>query len=142
MNQLVPKRLESLWDRSFSDLFSNLPMLPESFNNMRQIRLDVKEDEKAYTISAEIPGVNKEDIDVQIDGNVLSIEAVTKQEKEEKEGGKVIHTERYYGKVSRSVRLAHEIDQKDAQASYKDGVLELTLPKKTESASSKRLSIK
>lgn len=142
MNQLIPKRLESLWDRNFSDLLSNFPILPEGFNNMKQIRLDIKESEKSYTVSAEIPGVNKEDIDVQIDGNVLSIEAVTKQEKEEKEGDKVIHTERYYGKVSRSVRLGHEIDQKAAQASYKDGVLELVLPKKTEPAAGKRLTIK
>ncbi len=96
-----------------------------------QMRLDVKEDEKAYSIKAEIPGVKKEDIKVSVDGNLVSISAEVKQEKEEKEGKKVVRSERYYGAVSRSFTLAQDVDQGGAQAKYTDGVLELTLPKKT-----------
>ena len=105
-----------------------------------QIRMDVKEDDKAYTVHAEIPGVKKEDIHVTIDGNQVSISAETKQEKEVKEGEKVLRSERYYGKVSRSFSLASDIDEAAAQAKYNDGVLELALPKKT-AASSKKLTI-
>ncbi|HEX8988641.1 MAG TPA: Hsp20/alpha crystallin family protein [Rhodocyclaceae bacterium] len=96
-----------------------------------QMRLDVKEDDKAYTVKADIPGVKKEDIKVSVDGNMVSIAAEVKQEKEEKEGTKVVRSERYYGSVSRSFTLPLEVDQNGAQAKYADGVLELTLPKKT-----------
>jgi HSP20 family protein len=106
-----------------------------------QIKMDVKEDDKGYTVHAEIPGVNKEDIHVTIDGNQVSISAETKQEKEVKEGEKVLRSERYYGKVARSFSLENEIDEASAQANYKDGVLELTLPKKA-ATSAKKLTIK
>ncbi len=95
-----------------------------------QMRLDVKEDDKAYTVKAEIPGVKKEDIKVSVEGNLVSISAEVKQEKEESVGKKVVRSERYYGAVSRSFTLAQDVDQGGAQAKYADGVLELTLPKK------------
>lgn len=95
-----------------------------------QIRLDVAEDDKAYTVNAEIPGVSKDDIKVSIDGNQVSISAETKQEKEEKEGKRVLRSERYYGRVARSFSLADDVDEDAAVASYQDGVLQLTLPKK------------
>lgn len=105
-----------------------------------QLRMDVHEDDRAYTVHAEIPGVKKEDIQVVIDGNQVSISAETRQEKEVKEGEKLVHTERYYGKVSRNFALASEIDDSAAQAKYDNGVLELVLPKKT-TAASKKLTI-
>ena len=95
-----------------------------------QMRLDVNEDDKAYTVKADIPGVKKEDIKVSVDNNLVSINAEVKQEKEEREGKKVVRSERYYGAVSRSFTLAQDVDQAGAQAKYADGVLELTLPKK------------
>jgi HSP20 family protein len=105
-----------------------------------QIKMDVKEDEKSYAVHAEIPGVKKEDIQVTIDGNQVSISTEVKQEKEVKDGEKVLRSERYYGKVARSFALASEIDEAAAQAKYDNGVLELVLPKKTV-APSKRLTI-
>jgi HSP20 family protein len=105
-----------------------------------QIRMDVKEDDKGYTVHAEIPGVKKEDIHVTIDGNQVSISAEAKQEKEVKEGEKVLRSERYYGKVARSFSVASDIDEAASKAKYADGVLELILPKKT-AASSKKLTI-
>ena len=105
-----------------------------------QMRVDVKENADGYEVHAELPGMKKEDIHVHIDGPVVSISAERKQEKEVKEGEKVLRTERYFGKVSRSFQLAHDIDEAAATASFKDGVLALTLPKKTV-AGGKRLTI-
>lgn len=95
-----------------------------------QMKLDVTEDDKAYTVKAEIPGVTKEDIKISVDGNQVSISAEVKKETEKKEGKRVVHSERYYGQVSRSFTLAQEVEQGSAKASYKDGVLEAVLPKK------------
>lgn len=104
-----------------------------------KMKLEVKEDDKAYTVHAEVPGVKKEDIQVEVHGDQVSIRAEVKQEKEEKEGGKVIHSERSYGMVSRSFSLPTEVDDKATVAKYKDGMLELTLPKRA--SGGKRISV-
>lgn len=126
----------------FDDVFKGFfrPVRLEGQPQM-QIKMDVKEDDKGYTVHAEIPGVKKEDIHVTIDGNQVSISAETKQEKEVKEGEKVLRSERYYGKVARSFSLENEIDEANAQASYSDGVLELTLPKKA-TTTARKLTIR
>lgn len=125
----------------FEDVFKGFFRPVRWEGQPQMIKMDVKEDDKTYTVHAEIPGVNKEDIHVTIDGNQVSISAEAKQEKEVKEGEKVLRAERYYGKVARSFALENEIDEAGAQASYKDGVLELTLPKKTVT-SARKLTIK
>ena len=94
------------------------------------IKMDVKETEGGYVVRADIPGVKKEDIKVDVNGNVVSISAEVKEEKEQKEGARVIRSERYYGSLSRSFSLGQDVDDKAANAKYTDGVLELTLPKK------------
>ena len=93
------------------------------------IRIDVTEAEKAYTVKAEIPGVKKEDISVEVDGSQVSISVEVKREKEEKKGETVVHSERFYGRQFRTFTLASEIDRKKVEAKYADGVLELMLPK-------------
>ena len=105
-----------------------------------QMRVDVKEVDDSYQVHAELPGIKKEDIHVHIDGPVVSISAERKQEKEIKDGEKVLRTERYFGKVSRSFQLGQEIDEAAASAKFNDGVLELHLPKKAE-MQAKRLTI-
>jgi HSP20 family protein len=123
---------------AMSDFFDDLmrgywvkPMhWPKEMPEMQSIRMDMKEDEKAYTVHAEMPGVKKEDIHVAIEGNTVSITAEAKKDSEEKEGEKVLRSERYYGKVSRSFALEHEVDEASASARFNDGVLELVLPKK------------
>lgn len=95
-----------------------------------KMKIDVSEDDKSYTVKADIPGVKKEDIQVDIDGDTVSLRAEAKQEKEEKKGEKVVYSERSYGMVSRSFSLPSEVDDKAAKAEYKDGVLKLVLPKK------------
>ena len=128
-NELV--RFDPLFD--IDDVFARSFMRPLSHGGMNaepQIRMDIKEADGVYTVKAEMPGVNKEDIHVSVDGNRVSISAEVKQKKEEKEGERVIRSERSYGMTSRSFSLADEVDPGKVQAKYADGVLELTLPKK------------
>ena len=102
------------------------------------MRLDVSENDKAYIVKADIPGVKKEDINVRIDGNVVQIDGEVKREKETKgDGGKVLRSERYYGTVSRTFSLRQDVDEANADAKYADGVLTLELPKKASSAARK-----
>lgn len=114
------------------DMFSRFMMRPVFRGGMEfepQIKMDVKEADGKYLINAEIPGVNKDDIHVTIDGSRVSISAEVKHEKEAKEGERMICCERSYGMATRSFSLADEVDQSQVQAKYQDGVLELTLPK-------------
>lgn len=105
------------------------------------IKIDLTENDTTYTVRAEIPGMKKEDVKVQVDGNRVSISAETKQEKEEKEGERVICRERYQGSSYRSFTLGSDVDESKAQAKFENGVLELTLPKKN-GKTSKQLEIK
>ncbi len=118
--------------RDFEGFFG-LPRLRRMMAQMPaepSIRLDVTEEEKAYKVKADLPGVKKEDIAVEIEGNQVSISAEMRREKEEKEGEKVVHSERYYGKQYRSFTVEKEIDREHAEAKFQDGVLQLTLPKR------------
>lgn len=115
------------------DIFNRFmmrPLLSEGMKIEPQIKMDVKEADGKYMVNAEIPGVSKDDIHVTVEGNRVSISAEVKQEKETKEGERVIRCERSYGMASRSFTLADEVDQSKVQAKYNNGVLELTLPKK------------
>lgn len=127
---------------ALDDLFRGFFMQPVWLEGKpeAQIKMDVSEDDKAYTVHAELPGVKKDDIQVHIDGNQVSISAEVKNEKEVKEGERVLRSERYYGSISRVFTLAQEVDENAAQAKYQDGVLQLILPKKA-AASAKRLVI-
>ena len=126
-------RFDPLWniDEMFNNFMTRpLSLLREGMEMEPQIRMDVKESDGKYLVNAEIPGVNKDDIHVSVDRNRVSISAEVKQEKEVKEGERVIRNERSYGMASRSFTLADEVDQDKIQAKYNNGVLELTLPKK------------
>jgi HSP20 family protein len=105
-----------------------------------QFRMDVTETDKEYQVLAELPGVRKEEISITINGNEVSVSAEVKQEKDVKNGETVLRAERYYGKVQRVFAFGQEVDEATAQAKYNDGVLELTLPKKT-AAAAKKLAV-
>ncbi|MBX9630953.1 MAG: Hsp20/alpha crystallin family protein [Burkholderiales bacterium] len=132
------------FDNTFDDLLRGFFVRPMTFEdapvNAPQIRMDVKENEKGYVVHADIPGVSKEDIHVDIDGNQVSITAEVKRRTEQKEGERVLKTERFYGKTARAFALASEVDAGGAQAKYADGVLELVLPKKV-AANAKQITI-
>ena len=115
------------------DFFRGFFVRPVEFGSQAEapaIKVDVKETAEGYAVHAELPGVKKEDIHVHIDGAVIAISAERKQDREVKDGERVLRTERYFGKVSRSFQLGQEIDEARANAKFTDGVLELTLPKK------------
>ena len=130
-------------DTALDDLMRGFfvrPMNYEPAATPAQLRVDVTESEAGYVVRAEIPGVRKEDINVAIDGNQVEISAEVRNEKEVKDGEKVLRSERYYGKVYRAFALGQDLDEAATQAKYANGVLELNLAKKASSAA-KRITI-
>jgi HSP20 family protein len=128
---------------NMDDWFKGFGMRPFSMDmeTPPQIKIDVTENDAAYTVRAEIPGVKKEDVKVQVEGNRVSISCETKQEKEEKEGERVIYRECNQGSSYRTFTLGSEVDDTKAEAKYENGTLELTLPKK-EGKTAKRIEVK
>jgi len=126
----------------FEDTFRNLmrPWRADLAASAPQIKIDLSEQDGSYAVKAEIPGVRKEDIDVRVDGNMVTISAEVKTEKEEKEGSRVLRRERQEGYASRSFTLACPVDEAKAVAKYENGVLDLKLPKKA-TASTKKLTV-
>lgn len=141
MNHLIART--GLFDDFFKDVapgFYVRPLHGDSLPSPSQIKIDVKETPSAYTVVAEVPGVAKEDIHVTVEGSVVTLRAEIKQQDSQTEGGKLLRSERYYGAVSRSFQLPVDVDNSAAKAKYENGVLQLTLPKKTAGAA-QRLTI-
>jgi len=133
------------FDETFDNLLRGFFVRPVGFEGgareqVAQFRVDVSETENAYTIRAEIAGVKKEDINISIDGDQVAISAEVKNEKEAKDGERMLRTERYYGKTYRAFQLGQPVDDGAAAAKYADGILELTLPKRA-ATSAKRIEI-
>ena len=126
------------------DLFKGFLVRPVSYEGrgeaLPRMKVDVAEKNGAYTVTAELPGVKKEDIHVAIDGAQLTLAAEVKREHVVAQDERVLHTERSFGSVSRSFALPQEVDESKAEAKFRDGVLELTLPKKA-AAARKQISI-
>jgi len=91
--------------------------------------IDMLEKEHSYTVRAEMPGVKKDDLDVSVHDGLLTINAESHHQHEDKEEGRVIHQERRYGKYVRTIRLGKDVDGSNVKAKYSDGILELELPK-------------
>ncbi len=140
MNTLIRNPGRERMARRFGDDFDNLfegffrPMkwTEEPVNEGLIPRMDVVENDNEFTVHAELPGVRKEDIHITLEDGVLTLDAESKSETEEKEGERVVRQERRYGKYVRSLRLGKEIDESKVKANYRDGILELTLPKAEE----------
>ena len=121
------------------DLFKGFFVRPVAYEGRNalevpRLKVDVTERNGAYLVTADLPGVKKEDIQVAIDGAQVTLSAEIRREKEATEGERVLHTERSFGKLSRSFALPQELDEARAEAKFRDGVLELTLPKKAAAA--------
>ncbi len=130
----------SLFDDFFRDVapgFYVKPLHGDPLPSPGQIKIDVKENGNSYTVSAEIPGVRKEDIHVTIEGGMVMVRAEVKQEDQQTQDDKLLRSERYFGAVSRGIQLPQDIDQAQAKAKYDNGVLTLTLPKKQGNGSQK-----
>ena len=139
LTRFDPFSIEPVSDM-FQGLFRPLRGLSLEESPLGQVKIDVSETDAIYQVKAELPGVEKKDIDVKLDRNTVSIHARSERNKEVKEGERVIRRERYAGEVSRTFSLGSEIDEAGASAQYQDGILTLTLPKKA-SADQKRLQI-
>jgi HSP20 family protein len=130
MNQLMTR--SGLFDDLFRDVAPGFFVKPLHGDALpAQIKVEVRETPQAYLLQAEVPGVRKEDIHVQVEGNVVSLRAEVKQQDVESDGEKVLRSERFYGAVARSFQLPQDIDNTLAKAKYDHGVLTLTLPKKS-----------
>lgn len=131
MNSLLTRG--SLLNDFFRDMspgFYVRPLHGDPLPDQVQIKIDVKENDQAYTVHAEVPGVSKEDIHVSLDGAVVMLRAEVKQHDAQTKDDKVLRSERYFGSITRSFQLPQDIDQAQAKARYENGILTLTLPKK------------
>ena len=126
------------------DLFKGFLVRPVSYEGrgdvLPRVKVDVAEKNGGYTVTAELAGVKKEDIQVTIDGAQVTLAAEVKREKEASDEARVLHTERLFGRVTRSFTLPQEVDEGKVEAKFRDGVLELSLPKK-QAAARKQISI-
>ncbi|MDI1302291.1 MAG: Hsp20/alpha crystallin family protein [bacterium] len=141
MSALIPR--SGLFDDFFRDFTSGFSIRPLHGNPLPapgRIKLDVSENEQAYTVTAELPGVAKEDIHVAVEGNVVTLQAEIRQHDSQQKDSNTVHSERYYGTVSRSFQLPVDVDEAKASARCEGGVLTLTLNKK-QGASSRRLTV-
>jgi HSP20 family protein len=132
------------FEDSLDELVRGFFVRPVGFESqgapVQQFRVDVTENDSVYVMRAEIPGVKKDDIHITIEGDQVAISAEVKNEKEVKDGERVLRAERHYGKAYRAFTLGQTVDEANASARYSDGVLELTLPKKA-ATSAKRITI-
>ncbi|KXU98393.1 hypothetical protein AB839_03125 [Stenotrophomonas sp. DDT-1] len=142
----LPTRWNPFRQNSRFDLFPDLDDLARSigmrgplarqYEHMLEMRMDVTEDSKSYRVLLDVPGVKKEDIDISIDGNQVTVTAEAKRERTH-EQEKEIYSERYEGQAYRSFSLPADIDGSKAEAHYDGGVLRLDLPKKAGNGSRK-----
>ena len=135
-----PYAIDDLFDDLMKGFFVRPVHYPAEAQTPANIKLDVHENDTAYTVEAEIPGAKKEEIHITIDGGTVTISAEIKRESEQKEGDKVLRSERYYGKLYRGFTLGQDIDEANAKAKFEHGILTLTLPKKA-AAAAKKLAI-
>ncbi len=137
MNKL--RRYESGVGEAIDTAFRRLlgPVGVDEASALR-MRIDVHEKDDAYEVKADLPGFRKEDIQVNIDGKVVQIDAEMRRESETKdEKKKLVRSERFQGRLSRTFSLAREVDEARTVARYADGVLTLDLPKKTSESARK-----
>lgn len=142
MNSLIStssRFLENFF-KDFPAGFSIRPLHGDSLLSPSQIRINVQDQGEDFVLTAELPGIKKEDIRVHVEGNVVTLGAEVKQEDSKSTEGKMVYAERYTGSVSRSFNLPCEVNQNKAKAKYADGVLTLTLPKRDD-AQSKQIPI-
>lgn len=117
------------WRSPFGERFA----MPEAFTKAGiAAKSDIAENKKSYDITVELPGVAEKDITVSVDQGVVSIKGEKRaEEKKEEEGGHYLQ-ERSYGSFSRSFRIPDDVDPDKISASYKDGVLSVSLPRTKE----------
>jgi len=121
-------RFNSLFDDAlFNDFFRPLTMRE---TGEKVPAIDVHESDSAYQVSVDLPGVKKDDIKVSLENGILSVRAETRREEKEEKEGKLIRQERHVGQFLRQLSVGSDVDPTEVKASFNDGVLKLTLPKR------------
>lgn len=151
---LIPWRSNDIWFTPFQDIERLQDEMNRLFNtslskssghrrgaqeDLWAPAVDIRDSKDSIVVKADIPGINREDIDVTIQDDILIIKGEKRVDKEEKEEN-YLRTERVYGSFSRAIQLSSPVENERVKATYKDGVLELVLPKKAE-AKPKQLKI-
>ena len=122
---MIPRRNNfDLWDELFKDPFFD--------DTSKVMRTDIKEGRDNYSIIIDLPGYEKEDIKIDVDNGYSNVTAKRDEKHEEKEEGKFVRRERYFGECSRSFYVGDDMESDDIKASFKNGTLRLELPKKEE----------
>jgi len=127
---LIPRNFSDL-DSLFDNFFAPTAWKSEQ-NQFFAPKVDIKDNKDHYLISAELPGVKKEDIHISLQQGVLTLEAEVKQEDKEEKDGKIIRQERRYGRIQRSFTVGNTVHESDISASFTDGILSIKAPKKAE----------
>jgi HSP20 family protein len=131
-------------NRLFDDFFGGFDMTPSKFFegswNVFSPRVDVSENDTEIVVSAELPGMEDKDVEVSVSRDMLTISGEKKEEKEE-EDKNYYHVERSYGSFQRSIPLPGEVNPDEVEATFKNGVLNVTLPK-TEASQRKKITVK
>ena len=138
--------LQRQMNRLFDDFFGDFALLPlkgwADLESEFVPRLDIAETDKEITVTAELPGLEEKDIEVSMADGLLTLKGEKKQSSEEKEEG-FTHTECSYGSFSRSIALPAEVNTDKVDASYKNGVLKIHLPKtEPEKAKARKIEVK
>lgn len=146
MNQMLRAKSRNPWNRfPLSYHWNEWPSFSRS-SNIRDVSnagapaVDITETDSEYQVVADLPGVAKDDLEVSVKNDILSIIVNSEDVNEEKSEGRVLRRERFQGRISRSFRLGDSVDNENIQAHYKDGVLSVTVPKK-ESLQSRRIEV-
>lgn len=147
MNPLSVRRGDpfgSLVDDVFNDFFQRASLPPTrnaEVPSVARARMDVVDKGGAFEVKVDLPGVAKDDINVTVEGAHVTLQAETRRQSEQKDGERVLHSERSITSYARSFELPSEVTEDGAEAGFENGVLTLTLPKRV-AATSKRLSIR
>ena len=121
---MVPRKNNfDLWEDIFKDPFFN-------YDDNKIMKTDIKDHKDSYSIIVDLPGYEKDNIKIDINDGYLTIDAIESSNEEEKEKGKFVRKERYYGECKRSFYVGEEIEAEDVKASFKNGTLKLVVPKK------------
>ncbi|NIB41644.1 Hsp20/alpha crystallin family protein [Pseudomaricurvus alkylphenolicus] len=135
---LIPRDSLLNFEHMFDNFFTPSRFMSEQGEGFFSPRVDIRENDKTYMVSAELPGVKKDDLTVTLRDGVLTVEAELHQEDKEEKDGKLLRQERRYGRFMRSFNLMGDVKEKDIDATFKDGILHLTVPKREPKAPQSR----
>lgn len=124
---MIPRKRNDfdLWEDLFADPFF-------TSHETKVMRTDIKENKDNYDIMIDLPGYEKEDIKVDVENGYLNVTATMNRQDEDKEDGRYVRRERYFGECSRSFYVGDAVTEEDIHASFKNGTLKLNIPKKEE----------